>query len=134
FQLLATGGGPPPTDLDGDGLSDAEEDIAGTDRFNPDTDSDGQSDGAEVKAAGTDPLNPSSVLRIVSINAPSSEVTLTWTSVPGKTYTIQVATALGGWNTLNTGPYTASAATTTATVDIIRAGQPEKQYRVLVSE
>lgn len=44
-------------DSDGDGLSDAQEIIIGTDPFNPDTDGDGFSDGVEV-ASGSDPLNP----------------------------------------------------------------------------
>lgn len=45
-------------DSDGDGLTDAEEYLLGTDPFNPDTDGDGYSDGVEV-AAGYDPLIPS---------------------------------------------------------------------------
>jgi len=44
-------------DSDGDGLSDAQEIMLGTDPFNPDTDGDGFSDGVEV-ASGSDPLNP----------------------------------------------------------------------------
>jgi len=44
-------------DSDGDGLTDAQELILGTDPFNPDTDGDGFSDGVEV-ASGSDPLNP----------------------------------------------------------------------------
>jgi serine/threonine protein kinase len=44
-------------DSDGDGLSDAEERLIGTDPFNPDTDGDGLSDGEEVKVYGTNPLN-----------------------------------------------------------------------------
>lgn len=47
----------PTADSDGDGLSDAQEGILGTDPFNPDTDGDGFSDGVEV-ASGSDPLNP----------------------------------------------------------------------------
>ncbi len=53
-----------PTDTDGDGLSDAEEALLGTDPLNPDTDGDGLLDGTEVDMAmGTgcpDPLNPDS--------------------------------------------------------------------------
>jgi YD repeat-containing protein len=44
-------------DSDGDGLSDAQEILIGTDPFNPDTDGDGFSDGVEV-ASGSDPLDP----------------------------------------------------------------------------
>jgi len=44
-------------DLDGDGLSNSEEFLAGTLPTNPDTDQDGLQDGAETQA-GLDPLNP----------------------------------------------------------------------------
>jgi len=44
-------------DTDGDGLTDSEESLIGTDPLNPDTDGDGVSDGDEV-AAGTDPNDP----------------------------------------------------------------------------
>jgi hypothetical protein len=51
----ATTGG--SMDSDGDGLSDLQEIMIGTDPFNPDTDGDGFSDGVEV-VSGSDPLNP----------------------------------------------------------------------------
>jgi peroxiredoxin len=44
-------------DSDGDGLSDAEEDVLGTDPDEPDTDGDGYDDGVEVDG-NTDPLDP----------------------------------------------------------------------------
>jgi YD repeat-containing protein len=47
-------------DTDGDGLSDAQEMVIGTDPLNPDTDGDGYPDGLEV-ALGSDPLDPKSV-------------------------------------------------------------------------
>ena len=43
-------------DTDGDGLSDAEEGVLGTDPNNPDTDGDGLTDGDEVNVHGTNPL------------------------------------------------------------------------------
>lgn len=44
-------------DSDGDGLTDGEEALLGTDPNNPDTDYDGLSDGAEVNLYGTNPLS-----------------------------------------------------------------------------
>ena len=43
-------------DSDGDGLTDKEEEVVGTDPLNPDTDGDGKLDGEEI-VHGTDPLN-----------------------------------------------------------------------------
>ena len=45
------------TDDDGDGISDDQEIIDGTDPLNPDSDGDGLNDGDEANE-GTDPLNP----------------------------------------------------------------------------
>ncbi|MHA2497255.1 MAG: PKD domain-containing protein, partial [Candidatus Hodarchaeales archaeon] len=57
-------------DTDGDGLSDEDEGIYGTDPLNPDTDGDGFLDGDEVHNYGCDPLDPSSrpLTTIFSIN------------------------------------------------------------------
>lgn len=44
-------------DTDGDGLTNLEEQTAGTDPRKADTDSDGLSDGAEIRTHGTDPKN-----------------------------------------------------------------------------
>jgi hypothetical protein len=49
---------PPPIDSDGDGLTDEEEKILGTNPNNPDSDNDELSDREEVKVYLTDPLNP----------------------------------------------------------------------------
>ena len=46
-----------PADTDGDGLTDEEEAVIGTDPLNPDTDGDGITDGDEVNIYGTDPLD-----------------------------------------------------------------------------
>ncbi len=47
-------------DADGDGLTDAQERLLGTDPHNPDTDNDGLSDGEEVLTYKTSPLNADS--------------------------------------------------------------------------
>ncbi len=48
----------PNADPDGDGLTNAQEDQLGTDKFNADTDNDGLTDGAEVNQYKTDPKDP----------------------------------------------------------------------------
>lgn len=50
-------GAPTPSDSDGDGLTNEQEQTVGTDPNNPDSDADGSGDGVEV-AAGVDPMNP----------------------------------------------------------------------------
>ncbi len=87
------GGGNGDVDSDGDGLTDAQEAALGTDPTNPDSDGDGTSDGVEV-AAGTDPLNPASFFQVLSIARSGEDVTLTWPSAAGRSYTIQSNTAL----------------------------------------
>lgn len=47
-----------PADTDRDGLTDAEEDVLGTDPYDPDTDKDRLSDGDEVNRYSTNPLEP----------------------------------------------------------------------------
>lgn len=44
-------------DADGDGLTDAQEDAIGTNKYNPDSDGDGSDDGIEVGSSPAQPLN-----------------------------------------------------------------------------
>ncbi|MFO1490237.1 MAG: hypothetical protein U1F77_12280 [Kiritimatiellia bacterium] len=90
----------PMTDSDGDGLSDAEEQLGRDNALTPvvspgrptrpdlpDTDGDGMSDGQEA-LAGTDANDPLSWLRITTVS-PGAVRSIAWSSVPGKTYRVQ---------------------------------------------
>lgn len=57
---------------------------------NGDQDGDGMPNAAEAQA-GTDPLNPASLLRILSQTGANQ---ITWSSVPGKSYRVQMTTNL----------------------------------------
>lgn len=59
-NVIPTSTSPATIDTDGDGLTDIEEQLLGTDSTNADTDRDGLTDYEEVKIYGTDPLNPDS--------------------------------------------------------------------------
>ena len=81
-------------DDDDDGLGDATE-IAGTD-FSPptatdpflaDTDADGAADGAEA-VAGTNPLDPFSLLRILYASTDGTDDVVEWQGRGGKTYDV----------------------------------------------
>jgi hypothetical protein len=115
----------PDLDPDGDGLTTDEELRLGTNPALPDTDGDGLPDGWEVRfglsplsrdgddgaagdpdrdgftnrdeyAAGTDPRDARSVLRLrVSVWA-NRDVRLAWPSVPGRRYQLEVADSLAG--------------------------------------
>jgi hypothetical protein len=88
-QELAAGSNRALFDTDGDGLNDGEEVLfLGTSPTRLDSDGDGIGDWAEL-LAGTNPANPASVLAITGIirNANGS-VTLSWSSVVGRTYRV----------------------------------------------
>ncbi len=135
YNAEAANFGRPPTpnaDLDGDGLTTAQETAAGTDPDNPDSDGDGFNDGEEV-ALGTDPLDPGSKLQWAAAgntHDPGAGVTLVWSSVPGRNYLVERTDdlAAGDWQALAT--VAASAGTTTTHTDAGAAAQPRYFYRV----
>ncbi|MBP7276347.1 MAG: autotransporter-associated beta strand repeat-containing protein, partial [Kiritimatiellae bacterium] len=85
-----------------DGAEESYEDwAAGIDWDGADSSRDADPDGDgltnwEEYLAGTDPLDPNSMLKITSIERTSTGFRLTWTSEAGRWYVVQMSTALGG--------------------------------------
>ncbi len=100
-------------DDDGDGVSDTDEAIDGTNPKNPDSDGDGTNDGDE-RVAGTDPLDAASIFKITSFYHMGSDgmggedVFIKWSSVSNRTYTVLYKTNLSDavWSTLTVRPGT----------------------------
>ena len=94
-----------------------------------DNDGDGQPNYAEY-LAGTSPLNPSSVFAAKEIVAVPDEVTLEWSSTPGKTYRIWRSDDLATWTPVS-GDIPADAQTATTKWAIsIAPGERRAYYRV----
>ena len=87
-QELALGTNPQSPDTDGDGLDDAYEvNVSHTNPALADSDGDGQNDAAEI-AAGTDPLDSHSVFAVTEFARAGGGFLLRWSAVAGKTYRI----------------------------------------------
>lgn len=137
WRASAVAGGSPGVhgaaiDSDGDGLSDSEEQIAGTDPLNPDSDRDGSLDGEEVDA-GTDPLDGSSRFIILDFTRAEGELNVVWSSIPGRTYTLEASATLeeDDWVPVPTATGIQATGTTTEGVDE-EATEAKKYYRVVV--
>jgi hypothetical protein len=91
-----------------------------------DQDNDGMNNAAEAQA-GTDPLNGSSLLRIIS-QANANQ--LTWSSVPGKTYRVQMTTNLLAPFADLSSPTNATSATVSYTD--VAATNGQRFYRVML--
>lgn len=82
-----------------------------------DEDGDGMTNAAEV-AAGTNPLDPSSIFRITSMTPVQGGFSITWDAIPGRTYTVERSSSLApnSWTQLvsglTSGNYTDSTAGT----------------------
>ena len=81
-----------------------------------DDDGDGMNNAAEDTAA-TNPLSSNSVLRVTNMTRPSpTSVSVTWSSVTGKTYQLESAPAPGGTYVSIGVPVTATGSTSSVTV------------------
>ena len=82
----------------------------------PDSDGDGLDDPGEA-AAGTDPTDAASVLKILAAERlPGDRLALTWSSVPGKTYRVSRQAVLGNLESAEfSDPITATTVTTSWT-------------------
>ncbi len=131
-----------PADTDHDGLPDAWELAHGLDPNNPtdattDPDGDGQSNLAEY-VAGTDPALGTSRLAILVLTKAPAAVDLTWSSVPGKSYTIQWSPDLTTWTTVESAPgvpleVPAASGPSTATTVSVPPGTAARFFRVGVA-
>jgi hypothetical protein len=95
-----------PTDRDGDGMPDVWETEHGLDPGNPadaalDSDGDGMTNLAEY-GSGTDPRDPSSALALQARTSGAEGLSLSFTAVAGKSYTVQYRfdAAVGAWQSL----------------------------------
>ena len=99
-------------DSDNDGLPDYLEDSVPDNEFwpedysnpkNPDTDQDGVGDYQEY-VAGTDARNGGSIFKITDAIPSGTGLTLWWSSVPGREYTVQLCPDLieGSWSNIHT--------------------------------
>ena len=98
-----------------------------------DTDGDGQKNSAEA-AAGTNPSQPGSVIRITSVTADANGVHLTFPTEQGKRYQIQTATALIGPTWVDLGTPLAPDGSGTLTATNNAAGATSLFYRVRVQD
>lgn len=135
---------PSAMDLDADGLANTAEAASGGNFENPDTDGDGMSDGYEAQyhltvdsndaaadpdkdghsnlvefAAGTDPKDANSLLKVAAsnFNPDTREITLVWSSVPGRVYRIEHKSSLADANWTEIASHAATATASSKSVN-----------------
>ena len=80
---------------------------------------------------GTDPTNPNSVFKIINVSAGSTGVSIQWSSVQGKFYTVQRASDLSsGFTDLQ--QHIVATAPTNSFQDSTQAGSGSFYYRIVV--
>ncbi|MCL4177133.1 MAG: hypothetical protein KJ072_05245 [Verrucomicrobia bacterium] len=123
-------------DSDGDGLPDDYEQLHNLNWNDPadatlDADQDGQSNLAEY-LAGTDPQSPASVFRLMNVHSSGADLSVSFTSVAGKSYRLEAADTLAPqtWNTIADG--VAGTGSPIEVVDIGVSVKSARFYRVSV--
>jgi len=142
LDTIELGGPDPGPDSDGDGMRDAWELANGLDPHDPsdaliDSDGDGQNNLAEF-LAGTDPRDPGSVFRAILPDFDGgNSMLLTWSSVPGRRYRIEISDDLTGWLAImddDGKPLVIEASAGPATDHRLSLeGEPRKFVRVVVA-
>jgi hypothetical protein len=123
------------TDVDSDGMDDNWELANGLNPSNPadgllDKDGDGQSNAAEY-AAGTDPQNPGSALAAtITKTATPGQYAITFTSIPGRSYTVRYKTELTSPNWTKLQDVVAPSVPTATTV-FDTPGNARRFYQVI---
>ena len=97
-----------------------------------DQDGDGRSN-VDEQTAGTNPLDASSLFEVLSITRTGPAVTVSFSSVNGKSYQLETSTTLGAlsWNPIGS-PLTATGAQSSLS-DPTGGSDPKRFYRVRVS-
>lgn len=90
-------------DLNGNGMSDVWESLFHAQGLAPNADADGDGmTNLQESIAGTDPFNANSVFKISKLDATGGNVTVHWPSVVGKRYQVFTSTDLTNWTPLTT--------------------------------
>lgn len=99
----------------------------------PDRDGDGVSDDDEL-VAGTNPDDPQSFLRVESISNENGNVILHWAGVAGRTYRVQESDDLGNWVAVpDLNAVVVVESTGDVSVSILENGSLNRFFRVLAS-
>lgn len=126
-----------PLDWDEDGIPDADETAAGPYRVGVDdrmvdSDGDGQSN-AEEFIAGSNPADASSRFLILSVTLnEDASFTFTWTSSPARTYQIQFSEDAVRWSDLGPAVRGAEGVLTTMTDAVSLESRSARLYRIAV--
>jgi hypothetical protein len=124
-------------DSDGDGMPDWWEDQYGFDKNNPadaalDSDGDGVSNLNEF-LAGTNPKDPKSFFHIVSVNPEAGNLRITWSTVGGKSYRVQtngpITSTFGDLSPLISVPGVGESKTNFLDIGSLR-NAPARYYRI----